>query len=256
MDYQLIDADGNVAYESQGNLKVSRKGLVNLNNYEISTVRKGLINPGYYFQYDDIEYKITSFPSDSEVKFYIDDYALGDAAGVTAKILHCVASMKEGFFHYQGHNIRTSTNYETALEIVNGANHSTNDNLIIDNDRFKENFLVKIDDNYFRIEEINNFDIALSGHQDYDWKTLIAGGTLVDMEIIQYLKEEVVLFGKVFPEIDREGVDDVEVLVETSGESAMFAHGSNDGSNDVLTASESVMFEIQYKNGNKEQGAL
>jgi hypothetical protein len=65
--------------------------------------------------------------------------------------------------------------------MLNGSNPPTTDeNHITDNSLWKENFLVLIGSDYYKIDEIDGDEMVLSGKQQ-DWHTWNAGGTLVEL---------------------------------------------------------------------------
>lgn len=221
----------------------------------IDTIDSG----AYYFFINTNEYKITGLKQDSVNIFYIADYDEGDlGSSVNLRINKRILTNEIGYFSYQGMKLQTDGDLETDLGIQNGANSLVPEEDRVQNDKFKENFIVIIDDVPYFITEIdgNNVDfpgktiITLSGLRQY-WQTLDAGGTAITFSIYNYIKEDVTpnpnfqnLPEIVFENIDRSGqpIYDEVTLVES-----LAAMGNTPGPVEIVQQSEKVSFKIEYK---------
>jgi hypothetical protein len=179
-----------------------------------------------------------------------------------------LADNQIGYYSYRGLRLtKSGEDYETDLLISNGGNPPTEDN-VLENNRFKENFLVKIDDDYFSIAEIDGNDpngsttIVLNGPENY-WRTWTKGGTSVSFTIYRYVKEATTIAGQQFdfPErdfdfIDRRGTELVTNTVETA--ITMMATSLPNGNevNEYVYQEEAVSYSIEWADGTEEQGEI
>lgn len=256
--YTLLDDSGNeIATSTSGMIEVSKRALVDLNDSNVADIHDYVVH-GDYMVYGDIEYKVTDF---SGSQFYVEGYDLGDAAGVSVNIKRRLIEQGIGYFGYSGLKLETTTNYEAELGILNGVNPPyTDPNYITDNNLFKENFLVRIFNDYYKIAEIDGTTITLSGTTPYDVPTLAAGGSLSTFSISKFSKGTVSIKFTVFDQLDRRGKDPVieEILSEVTDDVAVFALSlpPNKNFSDSVMQDEGLSFTVEYRDGSTSQGEL
>jgi hypothetical protein len=250
--YLLLDDTDEEIASSTGDLTVTKRGLVNFNDTAIVDIKE-YVRPGITtLVYDGIEYLIPAIESQN---FYIEDYEDGDASTVSVELRKNLLDQSIGYFAYEGIKLQTDSDHEVEFEIVNGANPpSTDDDDILDDNRFKENFLIKIDGNYYRMAEIDASTITLSGLTE-DWMTLNAGGTSVRYDIVRLVKTAVEIDGVVLDQIDRDGMTPVSSETETA-ESLMLSAQSAGGPQDVVRHVENISYTITYRSGEQTSGTL
>jgi hypothetical protein len=257
----LSDSDVLVGSGIDGDLQVARFGRVDLNDSAIVDIRE-FVNVNDRFIYDSFEYRVSGL---DEQEFFIEDYVDGDVSGASVELRRRLVENDIGFFGYAGLKLQTSTNYEDSLGILNGENGPDEEDEITDNSQFKENFLVKIGDDYYKIVAINGTDITLDGPSN-DWMTLDAAGTAVNFSIHQFVETPVASQFLVFDQIDRRGRDvvvretystvteDTEVVAFATGEAEPMPRPN--GFFDKVNQDEKVSYTIEYKGGKKTTGEV
>lgn len=257
--------DGNtVSSSNTGSIEVYYRGRVTPGDPTelypgIGPMLNTIDSPAYYFFINTTEYRITGLKQDSINIFYIDEYDGGDlGSSVNLRINKRVLTNEIGYFSYQGMNIQADGDLETDLGIQDGANSLVPEDERIENNRFKENFLVVVDDIPYFIMEIdgNNLDypgktiISLSGLRKY-WRTIDAGGTPINFSIRNYVKQDVSptpIFSSLplvnIEDIDRAGESIYEETTLLEGLSAL---ADESGPVDFVQQLEKVSFKIEYK---------
>lgn len=241
---------------STGSLVVTHQGKVDLNDSNIVDLSQ-YSKVGYYVLYDGVEYLIGETDQDYS---YIEDYSDGDAIGVNIEIRVRLVEQSEGFFSYSGINLRTNTDHEAEFGITNGDNPPiTDEDQMVDNNLRKENFLIKIGDDYYKIIGINESTIQLGGLPQ-DWGLYISGGTLVNYSIHWFEKNEVTTQLMEFDQLDRDGKDVIVREIESTltndiAVMALMMPQGNDISENVQQE-ESVSFVIEYRDGTTQKGDL
>lgn len=254
LHYSLLDDSNSVLGVSlAGKLVIENRASIHFNDSHFVDISE-FIKQGDVLVYSDIEYVVSGIKSNDTI--YISDYDLGDAVGVNVEVRRIILNNEVGYFGYTGLKLITTTNYETSLNILNGKNAPTSD--ITDNSLFKENYLIKINDNYYRMQEIDGNNITLSGYPQ-DWMTLNSGGTLVNFDIYHFNKKPVDIKFIVFDELDRGGKDPIirEVYSTITNDVAVSALSipQNDITNNVMQ-NESISFVVQKRDGSTSQGDL
>ena len=260
--------DVDVVTTSTGALGVTRRGRVQALSATVLDIDAVIDIEDHYFIDSTTQYKIIGFVKSTNDEFYISSYALGDKAGENLKVYKRLADNQIGYYSYRGLRLtKSGEDYETDLLISNGGNPPTEDN-VLENNRFKENFLVKIGDDYFSIAEIDGNDpngsttIVLNGPENY-WRTWTKGGTSVSFTIYRYVKEATTIAGQQFdfPEqdfdfIDRRGKELVTNTVETA--ITMMATSLPNGNevNEYVYQEEAVSYSIEWADGTEEQGEI
>lgn len=167
--------------------------------------------------------------------------------GMTSvKIFRRLIDMGIGFVGFTGQILATPVDHEVGLEISNGANDL---GPLLENNKFKENFLVKIGDDFYQIAEIDGTELTLVG-PDLEWGT----GTPVAYEIVQVIKESPVFVdGTEFFNLDRRNREIIEIETETVMPMALVAkalHAAAKGEEfiEAQLQQEHVEFQIEWKN--------
>lgn len=256
--YRVLDEDNNIVVESNtGTLTKYSRGQVTFNDINLIDIQE-FVRHGDWFLYDGTEYLIQEFPTNKSIM--VKDYSDGSASGVSGQVLRRLVVSETGFFDYSGMRLLTTVDHETEFGILNGSGSPELDpNLVTDNSLFKENFLVRIGNYYYKIADIDGTEITLSGYPQ-SWTTLIAGGTSVVYDIHHFDKDMVETKFVVFDQLDRRGKDVVIREIESSitNDVAITALSLPPGASieDVVAQEEVISFIIEYANGNVEQGEL
>lgn len=269
--YELQNSSGVTIFSSvTGILNVTRRAKVETTNTEIGSI----LQIGNYFLIGSDQYKIIGFSEAENDCFYILDYTDGDVAGTHPLVVYKrICDNKVGFLSHRGLKLRVQgQNLESSLEILNGHNASTDENDILDNNQFMENFLVVIGSDYYFITDIDGDSpsgettINLSGLDNY-WKTWPAGGTTLNFDILKYTKMPITIPGQQgdlpefeFDHIDRsgKGILTKEIDYTDDEEVGMMSLAVNNGTQieETVSQTESVTFTIEYEDGTTETGSL
>ena len=263
--YTLLDENDNVEGSSTtGFLKITPRGRTVgwdadiQNNLYLQEIE-------YYQIIDGIQYKIIGLVPDTDDEFYISGYTDGDLSPTTLTVWQRITENQIGYLSHNGLKLDTSpTNYETNFPVSNGVNSVVSTPL--ENNTFKQNYLVEIDGDIYFMAEIDESIITLEGPDNY-WKTLQGGGTSVSYVIYQYEKtEDVNIPGQKFdlPDytfriIDRRGEEIITNTTESPTAMPMMALTAGAGDDNVVNyvqQSEGISFNIEYFNGSTEQGEI
>lgn len=260
LSFTLYDDDSNiVATGSDGNLYVDRRGEVDLSidaaGDNVDDFRN-FVNVGYYLSKGTSQYKISGFVKDEPYKLYISDYTGGAAAGQTFQIFKRLVTEELGYLDYKGLYLITSTDYEATLPIVNGVNPPSD---VLEENNFKENYLIKIGTYFYQISEIDGTTIWLSG-PNFDVATLAGGGAPVDFDIYHFTKTEVTIEprvnhptpGHTFSFVDRRGN---EIITSDTEEATPFMFrrlintlNGDKGETEELTMQSAINDNIEINN--------
>lgn len=270
---------------STGRLKTERRGRVNLGSSfnvrgntetleDIRTFFDSYHDHGknHYVLYDSNQYLFSGFVAGSISEFYISGYADGNVVGVPITILQRLCNSEKGYFHYSGLKLVTNTNQETGLNIRNGANSpamfttidSSGENYILqlENDTFKENFLIVIGTDYYAISEIDGNIMWVIG-TNRDWKI---SGTPITYDILKSAKLGADIAERTYPKtpagsfdlIDRRGNDVIGYTEQLSSMmlSAAFNAANNNEQLDVSSQKENVGYTIKMRDGSQTEGEI
>ena len=214
---------------------------------------KDLVSSGNYLYYNNTEYLISEFDGNN---FWIENYNDGDAVGVSIKIRKRLVNNGVGYFGYRGLRLTTFSDHESEFEIANGDNPPTD---IVENNSFKENYMFKIGEDFYKIVSINKKEVVLIG-RDQDWGTLSYGGTTVAYSMLHFSKKQVNVGFIVFDHLDRSGYDPVirEIYSTVDQNTAMVALSTpkSSGVQENISLEEGVSFIITTKDGKKTEGDL
>lgn len=268
VSYEAYDKDNNLLFSSaSGKIVVTSRGRTEVLNSDFHDVRN-IYSVGFYQKFSGVEYRISGFVDGTVDQFYIENYTDGDVIGTSLEIFKRLVDNKIGYMSHKGFKIQIVGDLESSLGIVNGANNLVSTPL--ENDYFKENYLIEIDGDLYFIEEIDgnnpsgNTTITLEGSDRY-WKTLYSGGTSESYTIYRHTKtQDVTIAGQQFdlPEvtfnrIDRRGS---EMTKNSENINPIMAIASKDQPEDnfveSLKQNEKIQFIIDYKDGNTKKGEL
>jgi len=267
VSYTTYDQFGNEVFSSSsGVISVTLRGRTEVLNNNLHNV-KNIFFVGDYQKISDVEYKIIGFVDETEDQFYISGYNGGDIAGTSLETYRRLTDGQIGYMSHRGSKIQISGNLESSLSINNGANSLIE--IPLEDNHFKENYLVKIDEKLYFITEIDGNNpagyttITLSGPDGY-WKTLNVGGTNKPYDIYRYIKNNNIAIERqkpnlgpvIFETIDRSGR--VAVGNDSSGIEEVSMLKSEIPSNfiDSVDQNEKIEFIIDYKDGNIQKGKL
>jgi hypothetical protein len=281
-----IDSDGNILIEHSSMLPDSKKSgiiyyIIQDSNIEsnsgvIEVIKRGrvtsldssshpmsevILRKNCYQKISGTEYIITGTVTNTTDQYYIDGYDQGDMASVSIDMREKLVKEKIGYLTHKGLKVQLSGNLENSLGIQNGSSYSGG--VLIENNKFKENFIVIINDTSYWIQEIEgnnpagNTTITLSGNSQY-WKTLESGGTALGVEIYRYEKQGATIIGQKFdlPEhtfetIDRDGRS--VIFSENKDGEVILSLAEKDELNELVSQKEEVSFEIEYKKENENE---
>lgn len=249
----LTNTDATVATSTTGVIEVERRGYVDLNDNAFVDIHQ-FIRSGDYLQYDDVEYRITDFDG---LDFWIADWTNGDVAGVNINTRRRLLRNAIGSLGYKGLNLTTFADHEAEFEIVNGSNPPPTDQVTDDN-KFKENYMFKIGEQFFKILIWDGVNVQLSGREQ-SWTTLTAGGTAKAYSLVHFPKKQVNVQFLVFDHLDRDGHDVIvrEVLDSVDQTIAIVALSNGDNSiEESISQDEGISFVIERRSGDTEEGEI
>lgn len=224
-----------------------------LNDVLVPEVRD-VLKLGWYFRLTSTgnQYQIIGFKTDTTDTVLIDSWSSGDGSGLTGTVLQRLISEANGIFNYKGMYIEKPSVLPTFAD--------PNSNTALENNTFKENYLLVIGDyTYSILEEFSesSVDYLRIAGVPVSWGTFLSGGTTVSVDTNQIQKIAADIQGHSVARVDRAGLDDYAILTEVSS-SFMFLPQSkkDDGISDNVQQEEKVSFTIEYKNGTKQEGEI
>lgn len=250
-------------------LTVTKRGRVQALSSGVLPISNMIkVNENFYQKISGTEYLVVGFAAGSTSEFYVDGYDGGDAAGVSIDMSQKIIKQRVGYLSHRGLMLKMSGNLEADLGIQNGANSLVVVDDGVENDGFKENFIVVIGDDSYWISEIDGDNpsgyttITLSGPDHY-WTTLPEGGTSVDVTIYQYLKQGATIMGQqyelpehTFRTLDRAGRS--VITGTTSDDEVVVSLNAPEGNtfSESVYQNEGISFQIQYEDGSQEEGQV
>jgi hypothetical protein len=267
VDYILKNYSGTTIHTAEtGKLTVKKRGRITVDS-SLADVRN-LIRGTCYLVITGDQYKVNGFVDGVDDEFYIEDYDDGDMSGVDLVIYQRIVDNAIGYLSHQGLRLRVSGDLETTLNIQNGHRNLVAEDDRVENDCFKENFLVTIDGEDYFIVDIDGDSpsgyttILLNGLDSY-WSTFAAGGTSVDFTITKYTKKEITIPGQqfdldaaTFRTYDRAGREVITVDTEETPEEVSMLSIPESNASDYVRQKESVAFKIEWADGSVEQGEI
>ena len=256
--YELKNEVGTTVFSSgSGTIKVRNRGKVQVLDSGLTDVRN-FIRGNCYLE-SSIQYKIYGFVAGEVDQFYIYDYNSGDAAGVNLKINQRLVDNKVGYLSFSGLKLLVVGDFETSLGIQNGHRNLVSDDNRVENDGFKENFLVSVNGENYLIEDIDGDSpggfttFTLDGNNTY-WGSFTEGGTTVSFTISKYTKKPILIQRPLVSEsphyfrtYDRAGREIISYTILNEDE--VFALGMDvpeDGMNDFVYQNEGISYQIEW----------
>lgn len=248
----LDDTDATIATGTTGVITCDRRGYVELNLVDLSDI-EDYVRIGDYLHYNGDEYEIVGFQGND---LWIAGWTGGDVAGVSINTRRRLLVNSVGYFGYQGLKLITYADHEAEFGIVNGSNPPA---IPTDNSKFKENYLFKIGEDYYRISTWDGVNVTLVGREK-DWTTLTAGGTAVSYSLIWFEKEQVNVQFIVFDHLDRSGHDvairEIEDITESTTAITALTINQSSGIQENVAQEEGIHFIIENRDGSKEEGEI
>jgi hypothetical protein len=246
----LTDLDATTATSVDGELEGERRGYVEL-NAPLMTDIEHFIRIGDYLHYGGTEYRITEFNGND---FWIAEWTGGDVAGITITTRRRLLRNSVGYFGYRGLKLTTFADHEAEFGIVNGSNPPA---VVTDDNQFKENYMFKIGEDFFRITKWNGVNVELAGREQ-SWTTVTAGGTAVAYSLVHFPKEPINVQFVVFDHLDRDGHDvvirEIESTVDQNIAIVALSSGQESGIQENVAQEEGITFSIERRDGNIEEG--
>jgi hypothetical protein len=248
----LSDTDAIVTTGTTGAITVARRGYVNLNDAGLVNVHD-FVKSGDFLHYNNEEFEVGDFDGNN---FWIFDWNSGNIGGATIQTRRRLLVNAIGVFGYSGLNLDTSIDYESMYGIINGANPPLNPT---DNSLCKENYMVQIGGNFYRILEWDRDKMKLTG-RDQNWTTLNYGGTLVAYSIVWFPTKEVNVQFLVFDHLDRDGHDvavrEIEDRITQNVAIVALSNNAGTGIQEHVSQDEGVSYVIERRDGKKEKGEI
>lgn len=251
LSYSLIKNDNTtILSSSTGEIAVTRRGKVV--TQELASW--GVVEDDWVL-YSGTQYRIISFGNSTKTNVYILGYTGGNAAGITITVYRRLIDNAVGYVDVRGMYFVTSPNYESLLGIQNGSNPPTTP---IETSSFKENYLVKVGDNYYNIIEWDGTLITVSGPKT----TWGLTGTSISFSLINYMVTSPVITSEgveFINGVDRRGIESItpESVVEgMSLDMCVSSLNKSDGVVETISAKESISFQIQNQKGETIEGVI
>lgn len=234
LNYELRNAANQLRYTGTSGLVSSKQtGSV---DFGINAFNAG-IRSGYYIKYGSDQFKIIGVGD----RVTIDSYTGGDVIGVAnVKVYKRVIDNKTGFLQVRGMKLNGT---------VPTVDYS------VENDSFRENYLILIGTKYYQIESIDGSDMILNGPM-LDWGL---SGTSVNYSIVHFTKTSpITTTGNQsydpplqFDRLDRRGNESIELITETQLPMQMRADMLNSINSeqqiDKVSQQEHIWLDIEYK---------
>ena len=268
--YVLLDENDNeISNGTYGQIHVTKRGRVTSLSGSLLPI-SNFIKLNYFFYINANDFLISGFVPFTNDQFYINDYNMLDMNGINLRVYDKILTNEIGYLSHSGINVQTDGDLESFLGIQNGENNirfyppNTDE---VENNGFKENFLIFIGDDSYFITSINGNNPAgyttmkLSGNSNY-WKTLNAGGTEVNIDVFHYVKKSITIEGQPFDDpshtfrtMDRSSRP---VISYTNQDNVVteLSVPNDDAIQEFTKQNESVIFKIQYSDGKTEEGKL
>lgn len=200
-------------------------------------------------------YRVKSFKNGEE-KFYIEGYSDGNLGGEQIKVYRRVIESKVGQIGYEGIVLEAGQNLEALLPISNGQN---SDPMSVAVRYLRENYLLFVGSEYYTIVGADESSLVLSGKLNSYTKS----GQDIDFSVYRFSKNNLSIRQRLNPPVPPFDFD----FVDRSGKS-LISNSTGDGGLSLLSYAlnsansgqpldmakqeESIEFEIEYRDGEKE----
>lgn len=264
VSYQLINGVTTVISSTTGDLSNVKRGKITALSPTVQPIASILDGDNFYHYVGSSEYPVIGFVPSTTDQYYIGNYNGGDINGANLKVKRKVISNEIGYLSYRGLKLEMAGDYETSLGIQNGANSLVVVDDGVENDGFKENFIVIVDTDSYFISEINgnsppgSTTFTLSGVNHY-WKTT---GTAVNVTIYKYTKNGATIMGQqddlpphTFLTLDRNGRPVITGTYQDGTVEYLSVPNGNE-IKDIVNQTENISFKIEYSDGMIEKGEI
>ena len=268
IQYELLNATNDSIYTSvDGSLFCYNNGLVTVNDGNFGDAKERLkVGDWFFYVPNSEQYQITEFGCVANT-FRICSWNNGNVTGQSGKILDRIVEDTVGNLSYNGMIIEKPASLP-AIEDPNDPN-------AVENNQFKENFILIINDNLYKIEDTYtemSQDYLVLGGLRMDLTTQLAGGTSLSVESIQLKKTQQTINDVTVCYIDRTGAQEITAInqddvPESLCELSPFAFnaslltslenkGENSHINDIIKQEEKIGFKIETVDGQTYEGNL
>jgi hypothetical protein len=268
IQYELLNSTNDLIYTSlDGKLFCYNNGLVTVNDGNFGDAKERLKIGNWFFygtnseQYQIIEYGCV------ENTFMLCSWNEGNVTGQSGKILDRIVKETVGNLTYSGFIIEKPSIMPTIED--------PNDTNAVENNQFKENFILIIDDNLYKIDSFYtemSQDYLVLGGLKMDLTTQLAGGTSLSVEAIQLTKTQQTINGVTVCYIDRNGAEEITAINQddipenlcdltpfafnASLLSSLENQGKNSAISDIIKQEEKIEFKIETIDGQTFEGNL
>jgi len=244
--WTLKDNGVSVGGSNKGRIIVQKRGVVTSLDTSFHPIKNILFRDNYYQKIDEVEYHVSGVVENTNDKYYLVNYDQGDMNGVTIDMREKVVKDKIGYLSFKGLKLQSGAT-ESVLGIQNGSSYSGGD--LLENNSFKENFIVIINGIAYWIYEINDDVVTLAGSPQY----FGLSGSSVNFEVLKYNKKEATIIGQktylpthTFPTLDRDGRAIITSDILENGSNTVSGL-SKGGVEDLVNQEEEVSFTVEYK---------
>lgn len=271
--YSIFNNTTAITSSTTGELTITKRGRVTALSNSVLPIQNAIRLDNAFQKINLEEYPIIEFIDGTTDQYYIGNYQddmgnnRGDINNTNLRVYQKIAENQVGYLHYRGLKLQMTGDLETSLGIQNGANSLVVADEGVENNEFRENFIVVIDSDSYFIDQIEgdnpsgNTTFTLSGNP-YWWTTLSMGGTSVNVTIYKYTKNGATIDGQqfnlpshTFRTLDRTGSS---VIDRTDQDGTVTGLSIPDGNqvNEFIQQTEGINFNIEYADGMTEQGAI
>lgn len=268
IQYELLNGTNDSIYTSvDGSLFCYNNGLVTVNDGNFGNAKERLkVGDWFFYGPTSEQYQITEFGC-IENTFRICSWNDGNVTGQSGKILNRIVEDTVGNLSYNGMIIEKPA----SLPAIEDPNNPS----AVENNQFKENFILIINDNLYKIEDTYtemSQDYLVLGGLRMDLTTQLAGGTSLSVECIQLKKTQQTINDVTVCYIDRIGAQEIVAInqddvPESLCELSPFAFnaslltslenkGENSPINDIIKQEEKIGFKIETVSGQTYEGNL
>ena len=184
IEYELLNPANESIYTSfDGKLFCYNNGIIEVNDLDFGNVKER-VKVGNWFFYSPLneQYQVIELGFETNT-FVVCSWNNGDVTGQSGKVLDRVVQETIGNLAYKGMVIQKPSSLPS-IEDPNAPN-------AVENDQFKENFILVINDNLYKIEDTYTemaVDYLILGGLKLDLTTQLAGGTSLSVQSIQLKK--------------------------------------------------------------------
>lgn len=206
--YELLNSVNVSSYTSfEGTLFCFNNGIVTVNDGNFGNTKERL-EIGDWLLYSPLseQYQITEYGFENNV-FVICSWNNGDVTGQSSKILSRIVKESTGNLSYYGMFIEKPASLPT-IDNPNATN-------AVENNQFKENFILIIDNNLYKIEDYyteSSVEYLVLGGLKMDLTTQLAGGTSLSVQSIQLKKNNLSILKNQYQQI----IDEPHLIIPTA----------------------------------------